>query len=66
MPDAITMVISPMPAPSEMPFNAAFSSTTSRQTSSMSDAVETHDKWTFRRAIQSADPNWLLVETDED
>ena len=33
---------------------------------SLSDAVETHDKWTFRRAVQSADPNWLLVETDED
>ena len=32
---------------------------------SMTDAVETHDVWTFRRALGSRDPNWLLVETDE-
>ncbi len=32
---------------------------------SMSDAVETHDVWTFRRTLGSDDPNWLLVETDE-
>ena len=32
---------------------------------SMSDAVSTHDIWTFRRTIGSGDPNWLLVETDE-
>ncbi|PWG03344.1 Tim44/TimA family putative adaptor protein [Sphingosinicella humi] len=32
---------------------------------SMSDAVETHDIWTFRRTLGSDDPNWLLVETDE-
>ncbi len=32
---------------------------------SMSDAIPTHDVWTFRRAIGSADPNWALVETDE-
>ena len=32
---------------------------------SMSDAVETHDVWTFRRTLGSGDPNWLLVETDE-
>jgi predicted lipid-binding transport protein (Tim44 family) len=32
---------------------------------SMSDAIPTHDVWTFRRALGSADPNWLLVETDE-
>ena len=31
----------------------------------LSDAVETHDVWTFRRALGSDDPNWLLVETDE-
>jgi predicted lipid-binding transport protein (Tim44 family) len=31
----------------------------------LSDAVPTHDVWTFRRAVGSADPNWLLVETDE-
>lgn len=32
---------------------------------SLSDAVETHDIWTFRRTLGSDDPNWLLVETDE-
>jgi predicted lipid-binding transport protein (Tim44 family) len=32
---------------------------------SLSDAVATHDVWTFRRALGSEDPNWLLVETDE-
>jgi predicted lipid-binding transport protein (Tim44 family) len=30
----------------------------------MTDAVETHDVWTFRRTLGSDDPNWLLVETD--
>ena len=33
---------------------------------SMSDAVQTRDLWTFRRAIGSSDPNWLLIETDEE
>jgi predicted lipid-binding transport protein (Tim44 family) len=33
---------------------------------SMSDAVQTRDLWTFRRNIASNDPNWLLVETDEE
>ena len=33
---------------------------------SMSDAVQTRDAWTFRRDIASRDPNWLLVETDEE
>ena len=33
---------------------------------SMSDAVQTRDLWTFRRDIASNDPNWLLVETDEE
>jgi predicted lipid-binding transport protein (Tim44 family) len=33
---------------------------------SMSDAVQTRDLWTFRRDIGSADPNWLLIETDEE
>ena len=33
---------------------------------SLSDAVQTRDVWTFRRDIASHDPNWLLVETDED
>lgn len=32
---------------------------------SLTDAVSTHDIWTFRRTLGSADPNWLLVETDE-
>lgn len=32
---------------------------------SLSDAVATHDLWTFRRELSSNDPNWLLVETDE-
>ncbi len=32
---------------------------------SMTDAVETHDLWTFRRTLGAGDPNWLLVETDE-
>ena len=33
---------------------------------SLSDAVQTRDLWTFRRPIGSADPNWLLIETDEE
>ncbi len=32
---------------------------------SMSDAVETHDIWTFTRDIKSGDRNWKLDETDE-
>lgn len=32
---------------------------------SMSDAVPTHDIWTFTREIGHADPNWKLSETDE-
>ena len=32
---------------------------------SLSDALPTHDIWTFRRQLGSADPNWQLVETDE-
>lgn len=31
----------------------------------LSDAIPTHDVWTFRRNLSSGDPNWLLVETDE-
>lgn len=31
---------------------------------SMTDAVETHDVWTFARDTRSADPDWRLVETD--
>jgi predicted lipid-binding transport protein (Tim44 family) len=30
----------------------------------MTDAVETHEVWTFRRTLGRGDPNWLLVETD--
>ncbi len=33
---------------------------------SMTDAVATHDVWTFSRDLRSADPNWKLTETDED
>jgi predicted lipid-binding transport protein (Tim44 family) len=33
---------------------------------SLSDAIQTRDCWTFRRDISSNDPNWLLVETDEE
>lgn len=32
---------------------------------SMTDAVETHDIWTFARELRSDDPNWKLVETDD-
>lgn len=32
---------------------------------SMTDAIETHDAWTFARALRSDDPNWKLVETDD-
>ncbi len=33
---------------------------------SLSDAVQTRDRWTFRRDIGANDPNWQLVETDEE
>ena len=33
---------------------------------SLSDAVQTRDLWTFRRDLASRDPNWLLVENDEE
>ncbi|WP_294192055.1 Tim44/TimA family putative adaptor protein [uncultured Sphingomonas sp.] len=32
---------------------------------SLSDAVQTHDVWTFTRTLKSADPNWMLADTDE-
>lgn len=32
---------------------------------SLSDAVETHDVWTFQRTLKSDDPNWTLADTDE-
>jgi len=31
---------------------------------STSDAVETHDVWTFSRHLGAQDPNWLLIATD--
>ena len=33
---------------------------------SLSDAVQTRDLWTFRRDVTANDPNWQLIETDED
>lgn len=33
---------------------------------SLSDAVQTRDLWTFRRDTGASDPNWLLIETDEE
>ncbi|MBF6601771.1 MAG: Tim44 domain-containing protein [Sphingorhabdus sp.] len=32
---------------------------------SLTDAVDTHDIWTFVRDLSSSDPNWILDETDE-
>lgn len=32
---------------------------------SLTDAVPTHDTWTFERTIKSSNPNWILVDTDE-
>ena len=31
----------------------------------LTDAVETHDVWTFSRTLKSSDPNWKLADTDE-
>ncbi|KLE34807.1 Tim44/TimA family putative adaptor protein [Aurantiacibacter luteus] len=31
---------------------------------SLDDAIESRDVWTFKRDVRSADPNWLLDETD--
>ena len=31
----------------------------------LTDAVETHDVWTFARTLKSSDPNWKLADTDE-
>lgn len=33
---------------------------------SLSDAVQTRDLWTFRRELGTSDPNWVLIETDEE
>jgi predicted lipid-binding transport protein (Tim44 family) len=32
---------------------------------SLSDAVPTHDVWTFSRNVRSSDPEWILTDTDE-
>lgn len=32
---------------------------------SLDDAIEAVDVWTFARALNSREPDWLLVETDE-
>jgi predicted lipid-binding transport protein (Tim44 family) len=32
---------------------------------SLTDAVDTHDVWTFTRTLGAADPNWKLSDTDE-
>jgi predicted lipid-binding transport protein (Tim44 family) len=32
---------------------------------SLTDAVATHDVWTFARTLRSSDPNWKLADTDE-
>ncbi|MEP7222461.1 MAG: Tim44/TimA family putative adaptor protein [Novosphingobium sp.] len=32
---------------------------------SLDDAIEARDLWTFSRNLKSADPDWLLDETDE-
>ncbi|WP_150131738.1 Tim44/TimA family putative adaptor protein [Sphingomonas carotinifaciens] len=32
---------------------------------SLTDAVETHDVWTFARTLKRSDPNWKLADTDE-
>jgi predicted lipid-binding transport protein (Tim44 family) len=32
---------------------------------SLTDAVPTHDVWTFSRNVRAEDPNWILIETDE-
>lgn len=32
---------------------------------SLDDAIEVVDVWTFSRAVNSPDPDWLLTETDE-
>ena len=32
---------------------------------SLSDAVETHETWTFTRPLRSGDPDWKLSDTDD-
>ena len=33
---------------------------------SMSDAIQSRERWTFRRELRSPNPNWLLIETDDE
>lgn len=33
---------------------------------STSDALQTHDIWTFSRHVTASDPNWLLIATDDE
>jgi predicted lipid-binding transport protein (Tim44 family) len=33
---------------------------------SLSDAIQTRDLWTFRRDVTARNPNWVLIETDEE
>jgi predicted lipid-binding transport protein (Tim44 family) len=32
---------------------------------SLTDAVATHDSWTFSRSVKSSDPNWILTHAEE-
>ena len=32
---------------------------------SLTDAIESHESWTFTRTLRSSDPNWKLADTDE-
>jgi predicted lipid-binding transport protein (Tim44 family) len=32
---------------------------------SLTDAIDSHEVWTFTRTLKSADPNWTLADTDE-
>ncbi len=32
---------------------------------SMTDAITTFDLWTFERDVKSREPNWLLIDTDD-
>lgn len=32
---------------------------------SLTDAVTTHDSWTFTRNVRASDPNWILADAEE-
>jgi predicted lipid-binding transport protein (Tim44 family) len=54
----------------EVRFDAFVSATTRDKdgtlvAGSTSDAVPSHDIWTFQRTLGSKNPNWILVETDD-